>query len=132
MTWTQPEIDRTLRSVVERSLTDQAFRELAVRDARAAIAQIIPTPIPPDFRIQCIDNAGFDLTVVLPDAPQSNAGELRDEEVAGVAGGTIGGIGTVITAYCVGFTQNCVTANQLTACNPLYTKKPNSPALCPH
>ena len=128
MSWTQEQIDNTLRTVVERSISDPAFRAAALKDASAAIATVTTTPLARDFRVQFVDNAGYDLTVVLPDVPSGvqQLQALSDDEVAGVAGGTIG----IFSGACVNFTAGCHTGI-LTACNPGYTKKPSSPAFCP-
>ena len=129
MTWTQEQIDQTLRAVVERSISDPAFRAAALQDGNNAIGKVSASAIPGDFRVRFVDNAGYDMTVVLPDAPSAGAPQLTlsDAELAGVSGGTAGG---------VGYTGDCPitvvpTINNHTACNPGYTKKPASPAFCP-
>ena len=129
MNWTQEQIDQTLRAVIERSFSDPSFRAAALADGNAAVAKVSATAVPSDFRIRFVDNAGHDLTVVLPDAPPAAQPrqELSDEAVAGVAGGTIG----IFTGACVNFTAHTCIANA-TACNPGYTKKPGSPAFCPN
>lgn len=110
-------------------MSDPRFRELALRDGSAAVAEVLGTPTPAGFAVRFVDNAKADMTVVLPDPrPAAAPGELDEAELAAVAGGTIG----VITQGCIGFTNNCLkTVVQLTACNPSYTKKPGSPAFCP-
>ena len=123
MSWTQEQIDNTLRTVVERSVTDPAFRTLAVKDPKAAIGQVTSTPVPAEVRIRFVESEGYDVTVVLPEPAQKHSG-LRDEDLAGVAGG--GGGGIDLTGGNIGPLPGLVTA----AC--LYTKKPNSPAFCPH
>jgi len=110
-------------------MNDQRFRELAIRDGAAAVAEVLGSPMPAGFSVRFVDNARADMTVVLPD-PQTPAasGELDEAELAAVAGGTIG----IITQGCIGFTNACLkTVVQVTACNPSYTKKPGSPAFCP-
>lgn len=125
MTWTSEQIEQALRTITERGMRDAAFRALALKDARAAIGQVTSEPLPGDFKIQFVDNAGHDLTIVLPDPAPAAARELKEEELAGVAGGT--------ETYTVDFgniSAACQTKN-LTACNPSYTRKPGSPAFCP-
>ena len=126
MTWTQEQIDQTLRAVVERSISDPAFRAAALQDGNTAIGTVSAAAVPGDFRVRFVDNAGYDLTVVLPDMPAAAEHALTDEAVAGVAGGTIG----IITANC-NLSAACLSAANHAACNPGYTKKPSSPAFCP-
>ena len=88
MTWTQDQIDQTLRTIVEKSLHDRAFRALALKDSPGAVHAVSPTPLPTGFTVKFVDNAGADLTIVLPDATGA-AREIDEEDLAGVAGGTI-------------------------------------------
>ena len=78
-------------------------------------------PLPDGFKIRFVDNGGHDLTIVLPDPLPTTASEIHDEELARVAG-------ALPTSNCGIYTQACT----FNACSPLYTKKPNSPTLCPH
>lgn len=124
MNWTKEQIDATLRTLVERSMTDAAFRALALKDAKAAIRAVAGVDV--ESNVRFVDNAGADLTVVLPDPMES--GQVSEQELAGVAGG---GILDTITqgADCQ---ASLLCGNTLTFCSPLYTRKPNSPTLCPH
>lgn len=127
MNWTKDQIDSTLRKIVERSMTDKAFRELAVRDGRAAVNAVASTPLPESFNVSFVDNAGADMTIVLPDARRTS--EISEAELVGVAGGVQAGD----TRGCGGGGGGPVpTSSNLTMCNPGYTKKPGSPAFCPH
>lgn len=133
MSWSQDQIDSTLRKIVERSLKDSAFRALAIRDGRAAVNAVSSAPLPENFKVRFVDNAGADLTIVLPDpAP---AQEIREEELAGVAGGAYGPTLTC-AGVCHTIPPACPpppvpTQSNLTACNPSYTKKPGNPTFCP-
>ena len=119
-----------MRAIVERSLSDRNFRALALADPASAIQSVTRTPVPESFRVRFVDNAGYDMTVVLPDVPAAKVRTetLSDAEIAEVAGGTLGGFSL---GGCPAYTAGCPTFNQLTACNPGYTKKPGSPAFCP-
>ncbi|MEZ5403202.1 MAG: hypothetical protein R2729_26220 [Bryobacteraceae bacterium] len=86
MEWNEQEAQKTLAEVVKKSTTDPGFRALALSDPNAAIGKINATPIPSDFKIRFVDNAGANLTVVLPD-PVAEGGELSDAELEQVAGG---------------------------------------------
>jgi hypothetical protein len=84
--WTREEANRTINDVAKRATKDAAFRGLALKDPVAAIAKVNPTPIPTGFKIRFVDNAGANLTIVLPDAAPAE-GELSDSQLEEVAGG---------------------------------------------
>lgn len=126
MNWTREQIDSTLRKIVERSLRDREFRALALSDARAAVNAVSAAPLPESFKVAFVDNAGADMTVVLPDPPARSA--IDEAELAGVAGGA-NNSGYTFTCRC--HTDNCGTQSNLTACNPGYTKKPGNANFCP-
>ena len=129
MSWTPEQIETTLRAVTERSMTDPNFRALALSNPVAAIGKVTAAPVPADFKIQFVDNAGSDMTVVLPDAAKQS-GAVSEEELAGVAGGAGGFIPA--TALCNLTSQAaCPTHDNKTACNPGYTKKPGNAVFCP-
>jgi hypothetical protein len=96
--WNEAEAQKTLQEVMKRAQTDPEFRALALRDPNAAIAKVNPTPVPPGFKIRFVDNAGANMTIVLPD-PVSKEGELSDAELEQVAGG--GRCGASCAASCV-------------------------------
>jgi hypothetical protein len=85
VTETQAAIDAALK----RTATDAAFRELALKDASSAVQQMTGKPLPEGIRVRVLERAGYDATLVLPDSAE--AGELADEELEQVSGGT-GGI----------------------------------------
>ncbi|MEM8960968.1 MAG: hypothetical protein AAGD38_05780 [Acidobacteriota bacterium] len=85
--WTQEENRKVMAEVARRSATDPEFRALCFADPSAAIAQVAGRPVPEGVNIRFIDNQGADLTVVLPD-PVKAEGELSDEELEEVAGGS--------------------------------------------
>ena len=87
---TQAAIDAALK----RAATDTEFRQLALMDASAAMREITGTPLPNGLRVRVLEREGYDVTLVLPDAAE--AGELADEELEQVAGGTL-----------VGYSINC-------------------------
>jgi hypothetical protein len=55
-------------------------------DASAAVQEITGEPLPESFRVRVLERAGYDVTLVLPDPAE--AGELVDDELEQVAGGT--------------------------------------------
>jgi hypothetical protein len=84
--WTQQEVDQTLEEIKRRAITDPEFRQIALVNANAAIAQVNPKPIPDTVSIKFADNTGTLKTIVLPD-PIAAADELSDAELEEVAGG---------------------------------------------
>lgn len=93
---TLQEVNAAVREVMKRSVADPDFRQLAVKNAKAAIAQVTGKPLPEGFSIQFVDNYDKSTkTVVLPD-PVVDPGQLTEEELEAVAGGC--GITCVITS----------------------------------
>jgi hypothetical protein len=86
MEWTVEQTRGAIDAALKRAATDTAFRELALKDASAAVREITGTPLPEGFRVRVLERAGYDVTLVLPDPAE--AGELADEELEQVAGGT--------------------------------------------
>ena len=81
------EINSAVREVIKRAVVDPDFRQLAVRDGRAALAKVSSTKLPGDVEIQFVDNYNKPIkTIPLPD-PVASADELTEEELEGVAGG---------------------------------------------
>jgi hypothetical protein len=86
MDWTAEQTQSVVNAALKRAATDAAFRELALKDASAAVQKITGKPLPEGFRVRVLERAGYDVTLVLPDPAE--AGELVDEELEQVAGGT--------------------------------------------
>jgi hypothetical protein len=87
MAWTVEQTQAAIDAALKRAATDAEFRELALKDANAAVQQITGKPLPESFRVRVLERAGYDVTLVLPDLAE--AGELADEELEQVAGGTL-------------------------------------------
>jgi hypothetical protein len=96
--WNEAEAQKALAAVTKLAQTDPEYRKLALKDAPAAIAKVNPTPLPPGFKVRFVDNAGANLTLVLPD-PVAKEGELSDAQLEQVAGG--GRCGASCAASCV-------------------------------
>jgi hypothetical protein len=86
MAWTQAEAEKTVTDVLKLATTDEAYRKLALSDPAAAVAKVNSNPLPPGFKIKMFDNAGNNMTIVLPDMV-AKGGELSDAELEQVAGG---------------------------------------------
>ena len=81
------ELNAAIREVLKRAVADPNFRQLAVRDGKAAIAKVNSKPLPPGLTIQFVDNHGkSSKTVVIPD-PVDHPEQLTEEELEAVAGG---------------------------------------------
>jgi hypothetical protein len=81
------EMNSMVREVIKRAVVDHDFRQLAVRDSEAAIAEVSGKKLPQGISIQFVDNYKKRIkTIALPD-PVENPQELTDEELEQVAGG---------------------------------------------
>ena len=84
--WTREEANKAINDVAKRATKDKEFRALALKDPVAAVAKVTPHQVPTGFKIRFVDNAGANLTIVLPDPPPAE-GELSDSQLEQVAGG---------------------------------------------
>jgi hypothetical protein len=71
--------------VIERAQRDDSFRQQLLDDPRAAISDELGVEIPDNLQIRVIEKDPQEVVLVLP-AP-TRAGELTDEQLAGVAAG---------------------------------------------
>lgn len=83
--WTSDQVKSTLAAVYKNAATDEAFRKLCLRDPREAVRQITGRELPDEFKLRFVDNAGADLTIVLPDPIRADT--LADNELESVSGG---------------------------------------------
>ena len=85
-----PSHETLLRAILERSSTDREFRRLLLSEPRPVIQREFGVAIPRNFNIRFIEKeSGTDALVVLPDVV-SGGGELSDDDLDAVAGGTEG------------------------------------------
>lgn len=85
----EQELSTATREVLKRAVIDPNFRQLALRDNKAAFAKVSDKSVPSGFSIQFIDNYGKSTkTIVIPD-PVSHPEQLTEEELEQVAGGVI-------------------------------------------
>lgn len=83
--WTSERIKQTLAEVYKKAATDEAFRSLCLRDPSEAVRQIAGQALPDGFKLRFADNAGADLTIVLPDPVKAE--ELKEKQLEAVSGG---------------------------------------------
>ena len=83
--WTQEEMDALYKEVLQKAVTDEAFRKELVADPNAAISKATGKSIPSDYRIRIIeDDPSYQTTFLLPPL----AGEdLSEADLKSVAGG---------------------------------------------
>jgi len=84
--WTTELVKEKMAELYKKAATDEAFRNLCLQEPREAIRQIFGQELPQNFRIRFVDNAGYDLTLVLPDLRTDD--ELDEKKLESVAGGT--------------------------------------------
>ena len=83
--WTQEHLEEAVNKVAAKAATDPAFRSKAVNDPASAVLEATGEALPSDFNLRFVDPAGTDMTIVLPEAMESD--ELSDEELEEAAGG---------------------------------------------
>jgi len=86
--WTAAFAQETIQNLLQRSMIDPAFRQLCLQSPDEAVREIAGRDLPAGYRLRLVDNAGADLTIVLPDPVASV--ELSDADLENVAGGKAG------------------------------------------
>jgi hypothetical protein len=95
MSWTNESVEKVINEIRRRAASDPAFREKALGDPRAAVAEVTHEHVPEGFRLRFVENEGAHLTVVLPDLVPADS-ELNEQELEAVAGGMgLPGIGKI-------------------------------------
>ena len=84
--WTKEELEKVLLDLKKKAMQDAAFRQMALSDAPAAIKEIAGKDLPEGMKLKFVENDGGYMTIVLPDLA---AGEMSEEDLDKVAGGTL-------------------------------------------
>jgi Nitrile hydratase, alpha chain len=80
------EIERTL---VQRSLEDESFRQKLLDDPRGTVEQELGTQLPEGIEVRVVEESAQSIYLVLPSASPlgGEEGELSDQDLEAVAGG---------------------------------------------
>lgn len=87
--WNEHEWNKVLEELAQRAAKDPEVRELALRDAGAAVQAVTGRHAPAGYAIKCVTNGEQSKTLVLPPfIPEIQ--ELTDVDLEQVAGGDFG------------------------------------------
>jgi hypothetical protein len=87
---TRAEMERTL---VQRSLEDESFRQKLLDDPRGTVEQGLGTQLPEGIEVRVVEESAQSIYLVLPSASPlgGEEGELSDQDLEAVAGGGLMG-----------------------------------------
>jgi hypothetical protein len=78
------------RSLINRSLQDEDFRQMLLDDPKAAVEQELGAQLPEGVEVRAVEESADTIYLVLPSAsPLGEGGELSDEALESVAGGDV-------------------------------------------
>ena len=80
------EMERTL---VQRSMEDEDFRQRLLDDPKAAVEQELATQLPEDVEVRVVEESQQTIYLVLPSASPLGQGEISDQDLEQVAGGDL-------------------------------------------
>ena len=78
------------RMLIQRSIEDESFRQSLLADPRTSVEQELGTQLPESIEIRIVEESTDTIYLVLPSASPlvGEGGELSDQELEAVAGGT--------------------------------------------
>lgn len=88
--WTTEEVQAAFVKVTEKAGRDEKFRELCNQDIHEAIREVTGKTVPSTFKIQVIDQTGYQFSMTLPPLVKDEE-ELSESELESVAGGSKSG-----------------------------------------
>jgi hypothetical protein len=77
----------TIADLIRRSGEDNTLRAELLADPKTVLERELSTTLPAELTVNAVEQSASEFTLVLP--PKQASGDLSDEELAGVAGGTI-------------------------------------------
>jgi Nitrile hydratase, alpha chain len=94
------EVERTL---VQKSLEDEDFRQRLLDDPKAAVEQELGRGLPESTEVRVVEESADTIYLVLPSASRLGQGEdLSDQELEAVAGGAWTGLDCITSTVCGG------------------------------
>jgi hypothetical protein len=76
------------RTLVQRSMEDEDFRQMLLDDSKGAVEQELGSRLPEGVEVRAVEESAQIIYLVLPSAsPLGQGGELSDQELDEVAGG---------------------------------------------
>ncbi len=76
------------RRLIRKSLEDESFREELLGDPKAALGRELGTSLPEDVEVRVVEDTHDTFHLVLPPRSAAEGGELSDEDLDALAGGT--------------------------------------------
>ncbi len=75
------------RSIVQRSLEDENFRQRLLDDPKAALEEELGTRLPEGVQIRAVEETAQTIYLVLPSSSPLGEGELSERDLEAIAGG---------------------------------------------
>jgi hypothetical protein len=97
MRWTKESIRDAFNRVGEKAAIDDKFRNLCLVNIQLAVRSVSDLEIPTNFKINVIDNSGYNMSLTLPPRRRED-NELNETELEQVAGGNNNNVNDFIHA----------------------------------
>jgi hypothetical protein len=92
-------------AVVHKAIQEPAFRAQLLADPKSAVEKALNAPLPAGLTLKVIEAGKTDFTVVLPYEPKTSAnGEMSDDDLESVAGGSKAGANSFFNSLANGLT----------------------------
>jgi hypothetical protein len=90
----------THRKIIRRSMEDEFFRQELLRNPKSTLERELGAPLPEGVDVRAVEDTADTVHLVLPSKSLSERGELSDEDLDAVAGGTISNPYTAPACQC--------------------------------